>query len=78
MNNSILKVFVHNLFFFTFGGNNSSICFDKCRWTKSKYAYLNQPALDSMDPPKKRASTYVPNCLSYQPKALYPTAIGVF
>ncbi|KAJ1403900.1 hypothetical protein SESBI_27024 [Sesbania bispinosa] len=47
-------------------------------WTKSKYAYLNQPALDSMDPPKKRTSTYVPNCLSHQPKALYPTAIGVF
>ncbi|CAI8588536.1 unnamed protein product [Vicia faba] len=47
-------------------------------WTKSKYAYLNQPALASMDPPKKRTSTYVPNCLSYKPKALYPTAIGVF
>ncbi|XP_057449236.1 uncharacterized protein LOC130740593 [Lotus japonicus] len=48
-------------------------------WTKSKYAYLNQPALDSMDPPKKRtAATYVPNFLSYEPKALYPTAIGVF
>jgi len=47
-------------------------------WTKSKYAYLNQPALASMDPPKKRTSTYVPNYLSYKPKALYPTAIGVF
>ncbi|XP_061346108.1 uncharacterized protein LOC133291793 [Gastrolobium bilobum] len=47
-------------------------------WTKSKYAYLNQPAVDSMDPPKKRTSTYVPNYLSYKPKALYPTAIGVF
>lgn len=47
-------------------------------WTKSKYAYLNQPALASMDPPKKRTSTYVPNYLSYKPKALYPTAIDVF
>ncbi|CAL0331938.1 unnamed protein product [Lupinus luteus] len=46
-------------------------------WTKSKYAYLNQPTLD-MDPPKKRTSTYVPNYLSYKPKALYPNAIGVF
>ncbi|KAL9276711.1 hypothetical protein ACSQ67_025724 [Phaseolus vulgaris] len=47
-------------------------------WTKSKYAYLNQPAIDSMDLPKKRRSTYVPNFLSYQPKPLYPSAIGVF
>ncbi|XP_016201422.1 uncharacterized protein LOC107642542 [Arachis ipaensis] len=48
-------------------------------WTKSKYAYLNQPAIDSMDPSKKRiSSTYVPNCMSYNPKALYPTAIGAF
>lgn len=47
-------------------------------WTKSKYAYLNQPALASMDPPKKRTSTYVPHIISYKPKALYPTAIGVF
>ena len=46
-------------------------------WTKSKYAYLNQPAIDSMDPPKKRTSTYVPSFLSYQPKPLYPSAIGV-
>ncbi|OIV94864.1 hypothetical protein TanjilG_22061 [Lupinus angustifolius] len=47
-------------------------------WTKSKYAYLNQPNIDYMDPPKKRTSTYVPNYLSYKPKALYPNAIGVF
>ncbi|XP_015963572.1 uncharacterized protein LOC107487443 [Arachis duranensis] len=48
-------------------------------WTKSKYAYLNQPAIDSMDPSKKRiSSTYVPNYMSYSPKALYPTAIGAF
>ncbi|WVZ11621.1 hypothetical protein V8G54_016151 [Vigna mungo] len=47
-------------------------------WTKSKYAYLNQPAIDSMDLPKKRSSTYVPNFLSYQPKPLYASAIGVF
>ncbi|KAI4327787.1 hypothetical protein L6164_020209 [Bauhinia variegata] len=47
-------------------------------WTKSKYAYLNQPALESMDPSKKRTSTFVPNCLSYKPKPFYPTSIGVF
>ena len=54
------------------------ICCDACRWTKSKYAYLNQPAIDSMDLPKKRSSTYVPNFLSYKPKPLYASAIGVF
>ncbi|KAK7406863.1 hypothetical protein VNO78_08497 [Psophocarpus tetragonolobus] len=47
-------------------------------WTKSKYAYLNQPVIDSMDPPKKRTSKYVPNYLSYQAKPLYPSVIGVF
>ncbi|MED6114384.1 hypothetical protein PIB30_079723 [Stylosanthes scabra] len=49
-------------------------------WTKSKYAYLNQPAIDSMDPAAKKriSSTYVPNCMSYKLKALYPTAIGAF
>ncbi|KAK4262027.1 hypothetical protein QN277_027640 [Acacia crassicarpa] len=47
-------------------------------WTKSKYAYLNQPAIASMEPPKKRASSYIPNCLSYKPNPLYPSFIGVF
>ncbi|XP_020217402.1 uncharacterized protein LOC109800895 [Cajanus cajan] len=47
-------------------------------WTKSKYAYLNEPAIDSMDSAKKRSSKYIPNCLSYKPKALYASAIGVF
>ncbi|KAJ9146915.1 hypothetical protein P3X46_029129 [Hevea brasiliensis] len=46
-------------------------------WTKSKYAYLNQPALDSMDP-AKRSSNYVPNCFSFKPTPLYPTSLGVF
>ncbi|KAF7829001.1 uncharacterized protein G2W53_020165 [Senna tora] len=47
-------------------------------WTKSKYAYLNQPAIDSMDAAKKRAFSYTPNCLSYKPNPFYPTSIGVF
>ncbi|KAI4314711.1 hypothetical protein L6164_027591 [Bauhinia variegata] len=49
-------------------------------WTKSKYAYLNQPALlESTDHPSvKRTTTYIPNCLSYKPKPLYPTSIGAF
>ncbi|KAE9612929.1 hypothetical protein Lalb_Chr05g0212181 [Lupinus albus] len=61
------------------GNDDKEICVGiKDWWTKSNYAYLNQPALDSMEPPKKQTSTYVPNYLSYKPKALYPTAIGVF
>ncbi|KAK9990083.1 hypothetical protein SO802_025068 [Lithocarpus litseifolius] len=47
-------------------------------WTKSKYAYLNQPAIKSMDPSKRRTSTYIPNCLHYKPTPLYPTSLGVF
>ncbi|XP_054824269.1 uncharacterized protein LOC129322177 [Prosopis cineraria] len=47
-------------------------------WTKSKYAYLNQPAIDSTEPPKKRGSTYIPNCLSYKHRPLCSTSIGVF
>ncbi|KAK9287192.1 hypothetical protein L1049_015604 [Liquidambar formosana] len=35
-------------------------------WTKSKYAYLNQPANETMDKPK-RASTYIPNTCFYKP-----------
>ncbi|KAF8012705.1 hypothetical protein BT93_I0766 [Corymbia citriodora subsp. variegata] len=46
-------------------------------WTKSKYAYLNQPALESMDHPR-RTSSYTPNCFSYKPVLLYPTSLGVF
>ncbi|KAI3415140.1 uncharacterized protein J3R85_015456 [Psidium guajava] len=46
-------------------------------WTKSKYAYLNQPALESMDRPR-RTSSYTPNCFSYKPVPLYPTSLGVF
>lgn len=49
-----------------------------CRWTKSKYAYLNQPAIESMEPPKRRTSAYVPNCFAYKPTPLYPTSLGVF
>ncbi|XP_050127665.1 uncharacterized protein LOC126604455 [Malus sylvestris] len=48
-------------------------------WTKSKYAYLNQPAVaSSVDPPKRRTSTFVPNCFAYKPAPLYPTSLGVF
>ncbi|KAL5557522.1 hypothetical protein UlMin_039758 [Ulmus minor] len=48
-------------------------------WTKSKYAYLNQPAIETKDHPKRRSSTsFVPNCLSYKPTPLYPTTLGVF
>ncbi|XP_062101879.1 uncharacterized protein LOC133808792 [Humulus lupulus] len=47
-------------------------------WTKSKYAYLNQPAIKSRNPPKRRSSTYVPNCFTYNPTPLYPTSLGVF
>lgn len=47
-------------------------------WTKSKYAYLNQPAIGSTDTPKKRTSTYTPNCFTYKPVPLYPTSLGVF
>lgn len=48
-------------------------------WTKSKYAYLNQPATESIDPPTRRASSsYVPNCFAYKPAPLYPTSLGVF
>ncbi|KAH7519877.1 hypothetical protein FEM48_Zijuj08G0083900 [Ziziphus jujuba var. spinosa] len=47
-------------------------------WTKSNYAYLNQPAMDSKDHPKRRTSNYVPNCFPYKPIPLYPTSLGVF
>ncbi|KAM7260919.1 hypothetical protein ACFE04_026394 [Oxalis oulophora] len=47
-------------------------------WTKSKYAYLNQPAIESMENAKRIRSTYVPNCFTYTPTPLYPTSLGVF
>ncbi|KAF5462938.1 hypothetical protein F2P56_018901 [Juglans regia] len=47
-------------------------------WTKSKYAYLNQPAMESLEPPKRRTSTYTPNCFSYKPTPLHATSLGVF
>ncbi|KAI5319795.1 hypothetical protein L3X38_039503 [Prunus dulcis] len=60
-------------------GNNDEVRVGiKDWWTKSKYAYLNQPAIESMEPPKRRTSTYVPNCFAYKPTPLYPTSLGVF
>ncbi|XP_039012379.1 uncharacterized protein LOC120141632 [Hibiscus syriacus] len=47
-------------------------------WTNSKYAYLNQPAVESTDNRRRRASTYIPNFLNYKPAPLYPTSLGVF
>ncbi|XP_022765771.1 uncharacterized protein LOC111310547 [Durio zibethinus] len=47
-------------------------------WTKSKYAYLNQPAVESMGDPKRGASTYFPMFFNYKPAPLYPTSLGVF
>ncbi|XP_010266904.1 PREDICTED: putative uncharacterized protein ZNRD1-AS1 [Nelumbo nucifera] len=46
-------------------------------WTKSRYAYLNQPAIESMEPPK-RSSTYIPNFFFYKPPSPQPTSLGVF
>lgn len=47
-------------------------------WTKSKYAYLNQPAIQSMDPPKRNTSTYIPNLCLYKPPPPQPFSMGVF
>ncbi|XVF18090.1 hypothetical protein REPUB_Repub10bG0181600 [Reevesia pubescens] len=47
-------------------------------WTKSKYAYLNQPAVESMGNPKRRASTYIPFFFNCKPAPLYPKSLGVF
>ncbi|KAM7529562.1 hypothetical protein LguiB_032972 [Lonicera macranthoides] len=45
-------------------------------WTKSKYAYLNQPVIESTSKPKR--STYIPNSCFYKP-AYPPTAsFGIF
>ncbi|KAI3960669.1 hypothetical protein MKX01_003843 [Papaver californicum] len=49
-------------------------------WTKSKYAYLNQPAEESMKKTKK-TTTYVPNNLAfYKPLQTQPlvTSFGVY
>ncbi|GMI68230.1 hypothetical protein like AT2G17710 [Hibiscus trionum] len=46
-------------------------------WTKSKYAYLNQPAAESTDKRRRRASTYIPNFINYKPPPSYPTSLGV-
>ncbi|GMH13514.1 hypothetical protein Nepgr_015355 [Nepenthes gracilis] len=47
-------------------------------WTKSKYAYLNQPAIDATDIAARRASLYIPyNCL-YKPPATPAAFLGVF
>ncbi|KAI4381804.1 hypothetical protein MLD38_007843 [Melastoma candidum] len=50
-------------------------------WTKSKYAYLNQPAIGATETPRKRISdysdkgsnNYTPNCFTFKPAVL-----GVF
>ncbi|KAF2577858.1 hypothetical protein F2Q68_00003745 [Brassica cretica] len=49
-------------------------------WMKSKYAYLNQPAIGSSDSLKrKRFSSYVPNYFSFKPCIpLYATSLNVF
>ncbi|KAK1305189.1 hypothetical protein QJS10_CPB11g02054 [Acorus calamus] len=49
-------------------------------WTKSKYAYLNQPSVQSMDPSWKRRSTYIPNsCLHTATDPPKPfSCLGVF
>ncbi|GFY88056.1 hypothetical protein Acr_05g0016950 [Actinidia rufa] len=47
-------------------------------WTKSKYAYLNQPVIDSMDTPKRRTSSYIPNYCNYKPAAPPTTWFGIF
>ncbi|KAH1113306.1 hypothetical protein J1N35_006684 [Gossypium stocksii] len=60
------------------GKNNEIRVGIKDWWTKSKYAYLNQPAIESTDKPRRRASTYIPNFLNYKPAPLYPTSLGVF
>ncbi|KAK8673322.1 hypothetical protein V6N13_111668 [Hibiscus sabdariffa] len=60
------------------GQNNEVRVGIKDWWTKSKYAYLNQPAVESTDSRRRRASTYIPNFLNYKPAPLYPTSLGVF
>lgn len=47
-------------------------------WKKSKYAYLNQPAIESMNPPKCGASTYIPNFCNYKPAPAPTASFGIF
>ncbi|KAK4346966.1 hypothetical protein RND71_033305 [Anisodus tanguticus] len=45
-------------------------------WTKSKYAYLNQPALRSME---RQGSTYIPQLYCYKaPPPPVTTTFGIF
>ncbi|XP_058008118.1 uncharacterized protein LOC110642215 [Hevea brasiliensis] len=44
-------------------------------WTKSKYAYLNQPAIELMVP-AKRSSNYVPNGFSFNSTPLCNISLG--
>ncbi|XP_060191896.1 uncharacterized protein LOC132621585 [Lycium barbarum] len=45
-------------------------------WTKSKYAYLNQPALKSME---RHGSTYIPQLYCYKaPPPPVTTTFGIF
>ncbi|KAK6946470.1 hypothetical protein RJ641_014014 [Dillenia turbinata] len=49
-------------------------------WTKSKYAYLNQPAIETTEEPK-RASKYIPNNCFYEvsaPDSAQAAYLGVF
>ncbi|XP_052198148.1 uncharacterized protein LOC127805026 [Diospyros lotus] len=48
-------------------------------WTKSKYAYLNHPAIESTTAPRSRASTYIPNFCNYHRSQPPPTTtFGIF
>ncbi|KAK2981255.1 hypothetical protein RJ640_028620 [Escallonia rubra] len=48
-------------------------------WTKSKYAYLNQPAIESDKPSaKRRTSTYTPHFFCYKPTPPPASAFGIF
>ncbi|KAJ4965623.1 hypothetical protein NE237_017472 [Protea cynaroides] len=46
-------------------------------WTKSKYAYLNQPAIEIMEKKPKR-STYIPNFCFYNCPSSHPASLGIF
>ncbi|KAL0368960.1 UNVERIFIED_CONTAM: hypothetical protein Scaly_1114900 [Sesamum calycinum] len=45
-------------------------------WTKSKYAYLNQPAMNSSDNPRRRCSSYLPQFFSYSSTSPLKQAYG--
>ncbi|KAG9442847.1 hypothetical protein H6P81_018701 [Aristolochia fimbriata] len=46
-------------------------------WTKSKYAYLNQPAIQAMEKPK-RISTYTPNYMCFYRPPTQPYSLMGF